>query len=398
MKRTFVIFKKEMLDTLRDRRTILMMIVLPLLVFPLIINITVKFSISQEKKAQEKVLKVGLIAHDNAAGFRDVLLKRQDMVIDEEIEEEKINELITAEKKDFIVVFREDFDREVAADRKGQVQVYFKSSAENNIAKRRIIKLLNDFKDQLLETRLKELDLDKSFIETLEINVSDLASVKERLGEAIGGLLPYFFVIFSFLGAMYPAIDLAAGEKERSTIETLLTSPASRSQIVMGKFFVVTFAGIFTAVITMVGLFLSVRQTKGIPDFIMDEILRLIEFKSLALLFSLLIPLCVFFAAALLSLSIFARSFKEAQSTITPLNFIVIIPAFIGLLPGTKLDAVTASVPILNVSLATKEIISGTIKTGLLVEVYLSLFVLAAVSLYFCTRWFNRESVIFRGT
>lgn len=397
MKRTFVIFKKELLDTFRDRRTILMMIILPLLVFPLIINITVKFSISQEKKAQEKVLKVGLITNGNAADFRDVLLKRQDMIIDEEIEEEKINELITLGKSDFILVFEEEFDQKIADKGKGQVHVYFRSSAENNIAKRRIIKSLGIFKDKLIDARLKELDLDKSFIEALEINQRDLASVKERLGEAIGGLLPYFFVIFSFLGAMYPAIDLAAGEKERSTIETLLTSPASRLQIVMGKFFVVTFAGIFTAVITMVGLFLSVRQTKGIPKFIMDEVMRLIEFKSIALLFSLLIPLCVFFAAALLSFSIFARSFKEAQSTITPLNFIVIIPAFIGLLPGIKLNATTALVPILNVSLATKEIISGTIKTGLLAEVYLSLFVLAAVSLYFCARWFNRESVIFRG-
>lgn len=398
MKRTFTIFKKELIDTIRDRRTIIMMVVIPLLVFPLIINLTVKFSVSQEKKAQEKILKIGLITHGSAASFRDNLLNRRDMTVDENIDKEKIENLIQGGKADFIIVFEEEFDNKIAENLKGQVEVYFKASNENNIAKRRIIKLLNDFKDRLIALRLQELNLEKSFIEALEIKEHDLASVQERLGEAIGGLLPYFFVIFCFLGAMYPAIDLAAGEKERATIETLLTSPASRSQIVIGKFLVVTSAGIATAVIAMIGLFLSVRQTKEIPKFIMDEILRMIEVKSIALLFSLLIPLCVFFAAALLSVSIFAKSFKEAQSTITPLNFIVIIPAFIGLLPGMKLNASTALIPILNVSLATKEIISGTIKTGLLVEVYLSLFILAAVSLYFCTYWFKREEVIFRGT
>lgn len=398
MKRTFVIFKKELIDTIRDRRTIIMMVIIPLLVFPILINLTVKLSISQERKAQEKILKIGLVTHGNAVRFREILLNRQDMKVDENINMEKINEHIQEKRSDFVIVFEEEFDKKIAEKRKGQVNLFFKSSSENNIAKRRILKLLNNFKDELIEIRLKELNLEKSFMEVLEVDEMDLASAKERLGEAIGGILPYFFVIFCFLGAMYPAIDLAAGEKERATIETLLTSPASRVQIVMGKFFVVTFAGIATAVIAMVGLFLSVRQTKEIPKFIIDEILRIIELKSAALLFSLLIPLCVFFAAALLSVSIFAKSFKEAQSTITPLNFIVIIPAFIGLLPGIKLNVTTAFIPILNVSLATKEIISGTIKTGLLVEVYLSLFVLAALSLYFCTQWFKRESVIFRGT
>jgi sodium transport system permease protein len=398
MKRTFIIFKKELIDTIRDRRTIIMMIIIPLLVFPVIINLTVKLTVSQERKAREKILKVGLINHGNAAGFREAIKNRKDITVIEKIDKERVNDLIREEKIDFILVFEEEFDKKIAENRKGQVQLYFKASAENNIAKRRIIKLLNDFKENLLEVRLKALNLEKSFIEALEINEIDLASAKEKIGEAIGGLLPYFFVIFCFLGAMYPAIDLAAGEKERATIETLLTSPASRIQIVMGKFFVVTFAGLGSAVIAMVGLFFSVRQLKEIPTFIMDEILRIIEFKSIVLLFSLLIPLCVFFAAILLSFSIFANSFKEAQSTMTPLNFLVIIPAFLGLLPGIKLNATTALVPILNVSLATKEIISGTIKTGLLVEVYLSLFVLAALSLYFCTFWFKREAVIFRGT
>ena len=222
--------------------------------------------------------------------------------------------------------------------------------------------------------------------------------MKEKFGEKIGGFLPYIFVIFCFIGAMYPAIDLGAGEKERGTLETLLVSPAKRLQIVYGKFGVIFLAGILTAAISIFSLFLALKTSQEIPEEILTVLLRIVDYKSILLVFTLLIPLCVFFAALLLSISIFAHSFKEAQSIMTPFNFLVIFPVFIGLFPGVKLDAVTALIPVLNVSLATKEIISGTIKAGLLAEVYMSLLILAGLSLYFCAKWFQREDIIFRNT
>ena len=100
----------------------------------------------------------------------------------------------------------------------------------------------------------------------------------------------------------------------------------------------------------------------------------------------------------MLSLSIFAKSFKEAQSLINPLMIFVIIPSFIGMMPGMTLSATTAMIPILNVSLATKAIIAGTITPGILAEVYLSQIAIAVVSLIVCTRLFGRESLVFRGS
>ena len=105
----------------------------------------------------------------------------------------------------------------------------------------------------------------------------------------------------------------------------------------------------------------------------------------------------MFFAGVLLSLSMFAKTFKEAQSIITPFNFVIILPVLIGLIPGVTLDPKTALIPILNVSLATKEIVAGTIDFWLLIEVYASLAVLAGLSLFLSSRIFLRETVIFRG-
>lgn len=397
MKRILVIFKKELKDTLRDRRTVMMMIVFPLVLIYVLMSLTFSLSRSQTRKAEEKVITVGLITNGNAGVFREKLAKSKNVVIKEDIEAAKISDLIQAKTLDFALVFAEGFDRKVQEKGNGDVQLYYKASNENSIAKKRIDAVLNEYKEELLNARLTELKLDHAFVEPLKVNINDLSTAKEKIGESIGGLLPYFFILFCFLGAMYPAIDLAAGEKERATIETLLTSPASRLQIVIGKFMVVTLAGIFSALVAIFALYMSLRGAKEIPPEIFDALFRIIEYRSIGLLLSLLVPLCVFFAALLLSVSIYARSFKEAQSMVTPLNILVIVPVLIGLFPGIKLTGVTALIPVLNVSLATKEIISGTIQTGLLVEVYVSLFVLAAAGLYFCAQWFKREEVIFRG-
>ena len=160
---------------------------------------------------------------------------------------------------------------------------------------------------------------------------------------------------------------------------------------------VITAAGLISAGLAIVGLYFAIKQAVNLPKGLLGGLLKIIELKSILLILSLLVPLCVFFAAILLSISIFANSFKEAQSIMTPMNFIVIVPVIIVILPGIKLNAVTALVPILNVSLATKDIIAGSIKTGLLIEVFASLFTIAGLSLYFCSKWFKREEVIFRG-
>jgi sodium transport system permease protein len=199
------------------------------------------------------------------------------------------------------------------------------------------------------------------------------------------------------MGSMYPAIDLAAGEKERGTMETLLTAPVTRFQILLGKFAVVVVTGLLSAVVSIVGIFLAVRQASTIPPAVFNAVMAILDVQSVLLVLSLLVPLTVFFAAFLLSVSIFAKSYKEAQSMISPLMIVIILPVLIGLFPGVALDSVTALIPVLNVSLATKEIIAGTIKPGLLVEVYASLFVLAGASLFGCARWFGREETIFRG-
>ena len=398
MNTIITIFKKELIETLRDRRTLIMMVVIPMLLFPVLMGIVVKVQVKQIKKAEEKRIKVGLLTYGNAQEFRDLLMNREDLQIVEDIQADSIEALIQKDRLDAVIMFSEDFDQQVADMQEGIIELYFKSTEDLNITRARLRPLINDFENRLISDRFMKLNLDEKIVEAVYIEEHDVASMKERIGKKIGGFLPYLFVLFCFMGSMYPAIDLGAGEKERGTLETLLSSPASRFQIVMGKFSVVVLAGVSAAAISILGLFIAVRQVKELPPELLDVVLGILEFKSIAMVLSLLLPLSIFFAACMLSLSIFAKSFKEAQSIITPLNIVVILPVFLALLPGIELNAKTALIPILNVSLASKEIIAGTIAPGLLAEVYISLIILAGLSLYGCKRWFEREETMFRGS
>jgi len=396
MKTIRTIFRKELIDSLRDRRTLVTMIVVPLVLFPLLLMISSKMMISQARKAREKVLKVGLLTQGNAEAFRQKLQSAEDLKVVENLSLEEGQALIKKDSLDAYIVFAPDFDKQVASFHPGDVTFYFKVKEEREIEKRRIQDFLDNFEDDLRTGRFQKLNLDKAIFNAIEVNEVNLASPKERLAEAIGGFLPYLFIIFCFMGSMYPAIDLAAGEKERGTLETLLTSPVSRFHILIGKFGVVVLTGMCSAAVSMVGMYIGIRQVKEIPPELLTMILSILELKSVVLVLSLLLPLTVFFAAILLSLSIFAKSYKEAQSIISPMMIVVIVPAFIGLMPGMSLTSGTALIPILNVSLATKAILAGTVTPVLLAGVYVSLIVYAGLSLFGCAKIFSREGAIFR--
>ncbi len=398
MRTVIVIFKKELIDTLRDRRTLVSMILVPLLLFPLLIGISSRVMTSQIRKAQEKILNIAVTAQGNAGEFLDLLRAQKDIRLVENLSLDSARSLIERDSLDACFVFSSDFDKQVAALKAGDVTMYYKSTEQRSIEKERSVDLLKRLEQKLRTRRLELLKIDESVMKVVNLRQENIASVKEKIAGVIGGFLPYLFIIFCFLGSMYPAIDLAAGEKERGTLETLLTSPASRMEILFGKFGVVVLTGILTAAISIIGLYIGIIQTREIPPELLSTILGILEFRSIIMLLSLLLPLTVFFAGILLSLSFFARSYKEAQSIISPMTIVIIVPAFVGLMPGMSLNVLTACIPILNVSLATKAIIADTASPLLLVEVYLSLIAMAFLALFFCARVFENETTIFRAS
>jgi sodium transport system permease protein len=151
-------------------------------------------------------------------------------------------------------------------------------------------------------------------------------------GAVLGGLVPYFVILLCLTGAMYPAMDLTAGEKERGTIETILCSPVSRTHLVLGKFLMVLTASIATAVLSITSMAVSFGVGKkmllGVAHGAADAAMQItMTGKAIVSIFFVVLPLAVFFSAALLAISLFAKSFKEAQSYLSPLMIVVVLPA-----------------------------------------------------------------------
>lgn len=396
MRVIFTVFKKEMIDTLRDRRAIVLMIVLPLLLFPTIFKVMVSVEKRQAAKAEAKKLRVACIDQGNASRFVSMLKERHDVII-VPADRDDLTAMIHGDSLDGAFLFSGTFDDDVAEMKPGRLDFYFKSTGAQEIIENRLKETVDQYEKELLDERFKRLELDQTIVEAVKLEPHNVASVQERVGGAVGGFLPYMFILFCFIGAMYPAIDLGAGEKERGTLETLLTAPVNRLHLLLGKFGVVVVSGLLSAAVSLTGLMVAMKQSHDLPAGFIDVLLRLLGWDNILLLLSLLVPLTIFFAGILLSVSLTARSFKEAQSMISPLNIAVIMPAAIGLAPGMVLSYKLALIPILNVSLATKAIIAGTITLPMLAVVYVSLITFAVLSLWGSAWWFGRESTIFRS-
>ena len=393
-----IILIKELTDMIRDRRTIFMMVVMPLVVIPLLATTAIKLTQSQIEKAKDKELRVAVIGETAAPELFKRLSKEENFFLVTMTNADSARAMTAEQTLDGVVIIPQDFSEFVEGDKQATIRLIFKSSESLNAARRRIEAIIDQYDREIVNERIGRLQLDETLFDAIAIEREDVASTEEKFAENAGGFLPYIFIIFGFMGSIYPALDLGAGEKERGTLETILSSPASRFDIVMGKFLGVVLFSIATAFLAMLGVLIMVYQfLPTIETNITQTVMDMLGPRRIFIIMSMVLPVSAFFAAVALAISIFAKSFKEAQSMMAPLNIIIILPAMIGMLPGFKLSAVTAAIPILNLSLATKAILGGSADPILIAEVYLSLFFLAGVSIYGCAKWFNREETLFRS-
>ena len=391
------IAKKELTDITRDRRTIIMMIILPFVLIPGLFGVVYTIQSQQAEKATEQQMKVSFFGQEYAPELYQAFADLDKVIILDQIPADSVDSYIQNEYLDAAIYVNREYQESIDQNKQAPIIIKFKGTDSFGITRNRIKSLLTAQENKIITKRMNQLNLKPDIVKAYQIEYKDIASTQEKLGKFVGGFLPYFFIIFGFMGAMYPALDLGAGEKERGTLETILSSPATRLDVVLGKFLVVMLAAITTAFIALGGMYLGIQTFPDIEPWVLEVVNVILSAKTVILMMSLIIPISAFFSALLLGLSVYAKSFKEAQSIVGPLNIAIIFPALIGTLPGIELNAITSLIPILNVSLASKDIIAGTINPWYMVEVYLSLIVLAGLAIVWCVNWFNRESTIFRN-
>ena len=389
MNTIITVFNKELKDTLRDRRTLISAIIFPTILIPLLLYGFTKISSSLLQKEKDKKLEIVLltppaefIAEIDTAKF----------LIKEGLTFDSGRDAILGDSLDAMISFLDNFEEDLNGNTTGMVHMWYKST--NITVKDRLSTILDKYEDKLLDRRIESLALTKASIDPLDVKKYDIAPKKEQIGKLAGGILPYFFVIFCFMGCMYPGLDLITGEKERGTIETLLTVPASRFQILLGKVLTIAFVGMAAAGLTILGLVASIKFMPDIPQDILDTISNMVQFKYILMLFAMIIPLSLFFAGIISAMVVKAKSFKEAQSIVTPVSMFIILPAMIGMMPGLELTWTTAPIPIVNIALATKEIVAGTINMGHYALIILTLAILAVIAVAISFKQFSKEGMV----
>lgn len=396
----WVVLSKEIKELLRDKKTLFFMIAVPILFFPLIIGGVTYFSSKAISEAKSKVLDFSVIGAQNAPDFV-AELSNSDLFkavkIDEGVDAES---WVKNKKVDFVLVIPENFSNDLLANGQITLKVYF-NDAGLNMVKSRLKKLLKTRTEESRELAFTTLQLNaeqqQALLKPFVLETINVADKREDWGEKIGGLIPYLLFILCLQGAMLPASDLGAGEKERGTLETLLISPVERNKIVLGKFFTIAIAGVTSAVITVVSMGVwGLVLGQGMAVEVVSTFMSAFSLIDFILIIFMLIPIVAIFASVLLSLSIYARSFKEAQGYMTPLVFAVIVPVILAMLPGVELKGGWAWVPLTNVALAMKELIKGTMDYLALVPIFVSTAAIAGAMLAFSIYWFKQEKVLFR--
>jgi sodium transport system permease protein len=358
LRKILVVYSKELTDLLRDRRTMMSMVVIPVVMFPLLTVGMGYFASMMMGKAKEETPCVMILGGEDSPQFLAQIheIKKVEFVPGAPDYAAQISD----KRIQAAIMVPPDFDRSLGSGVPSQVRIYFyEGEIKSSFASEYLQKFLNNLRNAMIRQRLASHHLPALVLEPFSVAEQNVAPPEKVAGAALGGLVPYFVIILCFTWAMYPAMDLTAGEKERGTMETILCSPVSRTDLVLGRFLMVVTASLTTAILVIYSMGLSILYGQRFLSSGGDSLHFSIGLKGIAAVFLMVLPLSVIFSAALLAVSVFAKSYREAQSYVSPLTFVIILPAIVAILPGSELTASTALIPILNTSLVSKEIVSG---------------------------------------
>jgi len=393
------VYRKELTEWLRDRRTLISTVLIPLLLFPLMMVGFSSLAVIMIGKAEKETPKIMVLGGEDSPAILEKLRSVDNLEIVPTTDDWK--KKISEKEIRAAVDIPRNFQASLEQSKPETVQIYFyEGEIKSSFGANRVEKFFKDYRDNIIKNRLSARNIPGSILNPFEVKQKNVAPPEKVSGAALGGLLGYMVILLSMTGAIYPAIDLTAGEKERGTMETILSSPISRMDLVLGKFSLVLSASLATAILSLIsmGVSFALLGKSGAMSSKDAAVMQLhIGLPTVLAVFLMALPLAVLFAAVLLTIALFAKSYKEAQSYLTPMTFVVVIPAVASLMPGVELTPKLALVPILNTSLVCKDIVAGTYHWNSIALIFLSTCVYAAAALFLAVKMFQRESVLFRS-
>lgn len=393
-KRMFTLFKRELTDILRDKKTLFMMLVVPIIIYPLLI-IGMTFLMSSVMNSQAE--KTYLVAFDEedelAAKIADIIENNPDKLS---------YKLEIVQKSDCKKALEAgDIDIYVSKASDGRIALcYLSAKDRSNTALDALTDAFEIYREELQKERINEAGLDADYLlNPIHYEGEDLSSTEESVGNMIGSIIPFFIVTMILLGALYPSIDVTAGEKERGTLETLLTLPITNFEMIMSKFLAVSCIACASAI-------LNVFSMGGAMAFLVSSSMSLAEDINLEIHYETFIPgilftlvVMVFFAllvtAVCMCTCVFAKNFKEANNYVTPVMLIFMFGSYAAMIPDLELTAQTAAIPIVNVALLVEGLFQFQYNYGLFAIVLFSNVAYSLLAILILGKIYNSEAVLF---
>jgi sodium transport system permease protein len=390
-----VVWRKEILDLLRDKRTVYGMLVLPIVIYPLLLVLFSQALMSQTQKLRDQKYRMVVVGAANGPGLMERVRKDPSWEVTEAAAAEGLDARVMEGEEQVVLVVPPDFTERLGQLGSAKVELRFNDAKEESIfAKQRAETIVEEYAAEILKERL--VGKPEGFERPIDIVATRLAPPEKAGAFHLGRLLAMLLVMMTAVSAFYPSVDMASGEKERGTMETLLVSPALRSEIVMGKFLAVAAIASVTAILhlTSMGLTFShfFRSTLGAAGINFS-----LPLANVFLVLLPMVPLVLFFSALCLGLSAFARSYKESMVYLTPIMVVANVTAFTALIPGIEFNYALALIPIQNCAMLTVQLLTGDWRWGHLAATVASSSLYALIALRWTWSIFQREDVLLRG-
>jgi len=433
--RVRAVFFKELRDALRDRRTLFASVVVPILLYPIMMlglaEIAQQAKARMEKETyevavppgtsefmrklaalpdpaeQDAAAKSALLPIDaNPGEMKDPaeIQKLQQQVapmpggpakeptlIFKELKPEEIEKALKAGTIRAAVSMPVDFEAKVKGREKLEVQLrYDRAERRSQETLARLQVMFKRYEILALRERLKSENLTTDFIKPFVVETENVAEALKVSGSIIGSFLPLIFIMMIITGAINPATDMTAGEKERFTLETLIGMPVRPVEIIAGKFLAVSALALGSAALNVAsfGMTMSVIPMPQGGSF-------QFPWSALPATMLLLAPLTLLFSGLLLAVSSLAANVKEAQVYCLPIYIVPVIGLMVVMMPGIELEGPLLLAPVLNTALLIKELFLGR-GTGMqMMYVFVSTCMYAAGTVAFAARMFAREDVLF---
>jgi sodium transport system permease protein len=385
------VFLKELKELLRDRRSLLVMFGIPLVLYPALIMAMGGLAKGKAIKQRDTAVTVAPIGIEFAPRLAELMQQREatiQRVMPDSSDTEDARPAVTLRLPG-------SFEERFIQGEKLTIEVYYDSSrSDAAIARQRIDSLLDDYEHELIKARLRETGQDPAILEGFATELKDASTATQRTGKLLAGALPALLLITGALGAFFPALNSTTTERELGTLETLLVSPASRGELLTGKLLLVLLCGILTAGLNMASMSLVMwRLTADIGTAAGTSGMIQIRPELVVAAFLTAIPTLVMFSAMMLLVGMIARTFREANSYTLPVMLLPMGSIAVGIIEPTTTAGLLVT-PVLGATVVMRDVLMGV---GRLDHAVLSggaSLVLAVIVLIASSRLFSNEQLV----